>query len=37
MTVLSGALGIFADWICNDCGFTFDEFPQKEIKVKEKK
>ncbi len=37
MTALSGALGTLADWICNDCGFTCEEFPQKEIKIKGEK
>jgi len=27
MTVLTGAFGSLADWVCDDCGFSLPEFP----------
>ncbi|HTY44225.1 MAG TPA: hypothetical protein VMC80_03205 [Patescibacteria group bacterium] len=36
MNALNSALGVYSDWICNDCGFTMKEFPLKEIKIKQK-
>lgn len=30
------SLGMNVGWTCNDCGFTFQEFPELKKKVKKK-
>lgn len=36
ITALSGAIGVMADWKCDDCGFQAPEFPDEKINKKMK-